>query len=112
MTYQETREAALRLTPEEQDKLFLELQARHVERRANALAENLTGWKKKALYLLATLAAAAAAAIGGAVLSSCTYNATTATTADGATQSTTAFECKPGELLPDLLKAFDADKAH
>lgn len=86
------------MTAEEKQKARTKVNASAVTaaRKAAERAKTASGWKK---WLLIA-AAALAALVAGLTQVGCTYNATTATTADGATQSTTAFECKPGEILP------------
>lgn len=103
MTYEEVKTAAAELSPAEQDKLLAVLTAEHTKRKAKEKAEQNTGWKRKAWAAVATAAAAAALLLGGMTATGCTYNSTQSTTADGATQSTTAFAVQPGDLFPHLL---------
>lgn len=83
-TYEEIQKAALALDENEQDRLLDALSLKHVERKANALAEKVNGWKRAALKVLAWAAAVAATAGGAFWLSSCTYTSSQVG-ADGST---------------------------
>lgn len=108
MTYDEVKTAAAELSPAEQDKLLAVLTAEHTKRKAEAKAEQSTGWKKTLWKLLAAAAAAAAIAVGGAAYTGCTYTRTSTHAADGGSTEQTAFSVQPGDLFPHLLNATPA----